>query len=606
MAIFDYQELDSQQSIQLMETSKELAVYANMTGYSGLPIDKVINLLGKTFLNEDYYTNKVHVGLPSNWSETQPHNLKLSEDSLDQWGFYPIDSPITGHTLGGPQVKIVEHHNKQGVIDKLGIVYAGTNSLIDIPDYFQINENTITSKMNPLLEKVKEYAMANNISPENILITGYSLGAGMTNIMAKHRMEFADGFFTSARYIAHESPYIFEDPNIILNMGYENDAVFRMIGNHENFNQALVAADPLLSNSDQAFESSFDNIVLFNNKYASIFWNAQPFSILNIPTGWNAHAAGVTTDAVYRIAESAFYDFTERDSTIIVDGLTAIKRGYVWVEDKFTHTSDHYHSPAFIIGTQHNDLLKGNQQGDYIDGGAGDDKIKTGSGNDRVDGGEGQDKVIIEGNKNEWDLYYYDKETFFLHSAKNNELKQLDNVEDVEFHGKWLWEHKTIELHKTYFNGSINGSADNDHLQGEIIFAGEGNDNLYANGNHNLLHGGEGNDLLFAKGQLSQLFGAEGNDILFAGQGHNILAGGIGNDDFSFSQLGTTATITDFNQYEGDQDRIIFSNNILSDKSQLNLTINQKQQNVLIEYEDINITVENASVSDILNSIEII
>ncbi len=320
MAIFDYKNLNSQQSLELMNTSKNLAVYGNIAGYLGLPADKFINFLGKTVLTDGIYTNKINIALPSGWSEVQPTSLNMPSDSLDSWGFYPIESPLTGFTKGGPQAKIVEHRDENGKVDQLSVVYAGTNSFVDLPDYFQINENTIAPNMKPLLDKVKEYAIANNINSEDILITGYSLGAGMTNIMAKNREQLSDGFFANSKYIAHESPYIFEDGNVILNMGFENDVVYRIIGNEPTMQDAIDSGKFGLVNPDHKFDSSFDNIIIFNDTYASPLWHINPFSILNIPVGWNAHASGLTTDAILRIGNSAFYEFTDRDSTIVVSG----------------------------------------------------------------------------------------------------------------------------------------------------------------------------------------------------------------------------------------------------------------------------------------------
>ncbi len=605
MAMFDYNNLNTQESIELMETSKSLAVFGNISGYLGLPADKMINFLGETLLNESYYTNKVEIALPKGWTEVAPTSLNMAEDTLDSWGFYPIESPITGSALGGPQAKIVEHRDDNGNLDQISVVYAGTNSFVDLPDYFQINENTIADNMNPLLEKVKEYAIENNLSGEDILITGYSLGAGMTNIMAKNKEQFADGFFNNAKYVAHESPYIYEDGDVILNMGFENDVVYRIIGNEPTMQDAIDAGKFGLVNADHKFDSSFDNIILFNDTYASPLWHINPFSILNIPVGWSAHAAGVTSDAVSRIAHSSFYEFTDRDSTVIVSGLTALKRWYTWVGDKASHTSDHYDTPAFIIGSQHNDLLKGHSGGDYIDAGAGNDQIKVGAGNDRIDGGEGFDRVILEGKQEDWDIFQ-SNDTYFINSHCNLGLKQLENVEQIQFRNKWLWERVNLNLEDAEINTATLGSDTDDKLEGETIFAGKGDDLLISNGDNVLLHGGEGNDTLIANGIKNELYGAEGNDVLFAGKGENILSGGIGNDGFAFSQYGTKAVVTDFNAYSGDKDQLLFSKDILESTDELSLVATQQGNDVIIQYDAIDITIQDTNLYDVLSSSVII
>ncbi len=606
MAIFDYKNLNTAKSIELMETSKDLAVYGNMAGYMGLPADKLINLLGKSFLADGIYTNQIHVGLPKDWTEVKPVSLNLTDDALDSWGYYQIESPLTGFTTGGPQAKIVEHRDENGKIDQLSVVYAGTNSLVDLPDYFQINENTIAPNMNPLLEKVKEYALANDLTSEDILITGYSLGAGMTNVMAKNKDQFADGFFANAKYVAHESPYIYEDGNVILNMGFENDVVYRIIGNEPTMQDAIEAADFGLVNPDYKFDSTFDNIIIFNDTYASPLWNFKPFSILNIPTGWNAHASGTTSDAISRIGHSSFYEFTDRDSTVVVSGLTALKRWYTWVEDKYSHTSDHYETPAFIIGSKYNDLLKGNIGGDYIDAGKGNDYIKLGEGNDRVDGGEGKDTVLLEGTKEDWDFYKIDDSNYFINSHNGLGLKQLENVEQIRYQDGLLWNRATHDINTNQMLDATVGTEQDDQIEGSVIFAGKGDDTLKATGNNNLLHGGEGNDILIANGEFSALYGAEGNDVLFTAKGDNLLSGGVGDDGFSFSQVGTKATITDFNAYSGDHDQLFFSKEIFASERELSFAISQQGDDVLIKYDAIDVTVQNSLLNDVLLATAII
>ncbi|QGQ71536.1 hypothetical protein [Halomonas sp. PA16-9] len=60
---------------------------------------------------------------------------------------------------------------------------------MDIVDYLQLNAGTIAPNLEPLLVALKNYSQANGLEAEDTLITGYSLGGGMVNIMARFREE---------------------------------------------------------------------------------------------------------------------------------------------------------------------------------------------------------------------------------------------------------------------------------------------------------------------------------------------------------------------------------------------------------------------------------
>ena len=76
----------------------------------------------------------------------------------------------------------------------------------------------------------------------------------MVNIMARFREELADGFFAEADYIGHESPLIYDDPEVVYNYGYENDAVYRVAGDADTFLEALQEQGPLLTHPNTSYE----------------------------------------------------------------------------------------------------------------------------------------------------------------------------------------------------------------------------------------------------------------------------------------------------------------------------------------------------------------
>lgn len=300
----------------------------------------------------------------------------------------------------GPQAKIFGEYDAQGNITGISVTFAGTNSLIDILDYFQLNTGELAAYLEPLLSAVRDFAVKNGLSAEDVLITGYSLGGGMTNLMAEYRESLAGGFFANSNYVGCASPLICDDPGVVLNYGYENDVVYRIVGDEATWQDAVAAGDPGLVNPDSRYDSSLDNIVLFNDMYASSIWDVDPFfSIVNIPVAWYAHIDGTLSDAHMRIANNPFYEFMERDSTTVVANLSSASRSTTWVQDKDVVTSDHYGTTAFIIGSKHGDLLQGGKAGDYIYGGEGDDTMRTGAGADRIDGGAGSDTLRLDGTK---------------------------------------------------------------------------------------------------------------------------------------------------------------------------------------------------------------
>lgn len=617
MGMFDYKDYSGAQAAELIILSKQLAVYGSVSGIMGLPTGQIMQGLADTFLSGGTYANPINLQLPAGWQEITPTQLGLPADTLDFYGYYPIESPITGFLPSGPQAKILGQYDQNGKLTQISIVFAGTNSPVDVLDYFQMNENTITPNMEPLLNAVKDFAIANHLSGKDILVTGYSLGGAMTNIMAKNRADLADGFFNDAQYIGHAAPYIYDNPEVVVNMGFENDVVHRVVGNEANVRDAIEAGKPGLVNPDSHFASSYDNVVLFNDAYASPLWDVSLFSILNIPFGWYAHIDGLLTNAETRIANSAFYEYTAPDSTVIVSSLSALSRSTTWVEDKAAPTSDHYGTPAFIIGTQYNDLLKGGLGGDYIDAGAGNDKIKTSAGADRIEGGEGTDTLILEGTRNDWDVYRTQDGTLFFNPHDGSGLKQVSGIEQVTFSNEIFSQSRpyTVEAdgladHRyTIFKGlnknisyseAVKGTVGNDHLHGKIVFAGDGNDVLQALDNGSLLHGGTGADILIGGAGNDTLYGAEGNDILLASGGRDIMYGDVGNDQFVFDGSSGQTQIKDFNTYAGDDDRLIFTKEVFASEDALAAAAQQCGSDVMITHGNMSITLHNSTLADVL------
>ena len=173
----------------------------------------------------------------------------------------------------------------------------------------------------------------------------------------------------------------------MLNIGYENDPVFRALDG-SSFNLSSVGVH------DAAKASATDNIVSFNDHYASTAWNVLPFSILNIPT-WISHLPTAYGDGMNRVLASTFYDLTSKDSTIIVANLSDPARANTWVQDLNRNAEPHKGS-TFIIGSDGNDLIQGGQGNDYLEGRAGNDTFRDGGGYNILLGGHGNNVLDLQ------------------------------------------------------------------------------------------------------------------------------------------------------------------------------------------------------------------
>lgn len=609
MSMFNFRNFDKRTSIDLMHTTKQLAEYGNVVGFA-----KIIPNFMTGFKNA--------LALPEGWRSLTPSELNLPASALDNRGYYTITSSVTGDRPingAGPQVALLGKFDKSGKLSKIAVSWAGTNDLLDIADYFHLNEGKIAPHMNPILETVKTYAIKHGIKGEDVIITGYSLGGGFTNIMAEHRESLADGFYNNSIYVGHASPVIYDNPDVILNMGYENDAVYRILGNHKTIADAINGGGPVLSNIDGNFASSIDNVVLVTGAYASVFWqpsNPLTVSLLNKPQGWAAHTAAIGRDTLHRIADSKFYDLMHKDSRVIVDQLKPIEALTMWVADKGKMA---HKVGSFMIGSEKNNLIQGSNHSNYIEAGAGNDRIKLGQGADRVDGGTGTDTVVLKGKSQDWEAYRLSDGTLFMNAKDGSGIKQLESVEKIAFDNEIFTqmrpydvkEHSLVSNRFLIKSRNVNvnykdrteGSDGNDVLTAKTVFAKDGDDVLFGLTRQNsLLHGGAGDDRLFGQAGNDTLYGGEGNDYLYGGKGTDTLYGGVGNDIFAFdNQSSGTSIIRDFNSFSGDRDVLSF-NNLFSDATALSRATRSFGEDVHIKAHDVQIIVQNTTLETVLNN----
>lgn len=618
MAMFDYKDYSTEDAAQLVDEAHRLSAYTNASDFYTLPGDNILNLAGT--VSGDLFPNKINVDIPDGWRELTPSDLGVSDDLIDRAGYFKIESFYTGTAVEGPQAKIFAKYDDAGNVTKVNLNFSGTNGLADILDYLNLNTREGVELLEPILDIVKDFTLANGLNGSDVLVSGYSLGAGIANVMAEDREVLSDGFFTDSDYMAFAVPKIYDNSDVVLNFGYENDVVHRAAGNSDTFLEALGQAKPGLVNSDSEFGSSTDNVVLFNDIYASAIWNLSPFSILNIPVAWNAHVSGVTTDAITRIKESTFYEYTDKDSVVVISELSAISRSTNWVRDKATHTSDHFGDSAFIIGTQFDDLIQGGSNSDYIDAGIGNDTIRVGFGVDHIDGGTGNDELRLEGRSGDWNVYQMQDDTLFFVDKNGNNLVEADNIESVSFQKELVSHAYNYSITDDglndnqpglswFFNRDVSfgrateGTDGNDGLYGNVVFGRGGDDSINGTSKSNVLHGGGDNDNLQGWAGNDRLFGGEGDDRLDGGRGNDQLIGGLGNDIFVFGRRSGHDIIVDFDNDVGYKDVLSFDSGLFRDSNELAASSSQKGDDVVINFSRANsVTIENAMLDDVLSS----
>ncbi|WP_269456137.1 calcium-binding protein [Rhizobium quercicola] len=550
MAIFDYKGRDA---------SAEVSEAFNLARYGQLRAFGALGELGTTLTG-----TSGNFAPPAGWHDLTAADVELPGDDVDSFGFFH------GSTSLSAQVKILAYTGTSGNIERLGISFAGTSDIGDLPDYLTLAKGQYLDQFVYVLEAAARFAAAHGLTGEDVVVTGYSLGGGATNIMAERSSAVADGFYDTANYFGFDSPNIYDNSDKIMNFGGENDLVYRSLGTStdsiiEGFTEALV-------HKDREFGSSNDNTVLFNDFYANPLSPFGPTSVFNVVGGWNSHITNLFADAFATMARSSFASIMEKDSAIVVSQLSDLLRPVTWVEDVARDTSSHFGAPAFILGSDQADLLRDGKASDFLEGFAGNDRFSLSTGNDTVAGGDGTDTVQLAGAIGNYEAIRLSDGTLVMRGLSGQYgLKEMTSVERIEF-GSLVPTTYTVTntkldtllfADKTYA-AHVEGTAGNDNLVGtagvDRIFGLAGNDVIRGGAGNDLLHGGTGNDQLFGDAGDDDLYGGIGNDVLSGGAGNDRLSGGVGSDVFDFSKIASGRdVITDFNKGVEGHDTLLFS-----------------------------------------------
>ena len=534
MGVYDYKNFGTADSKALFSDAMAITLYSyhNLdngfaVGYQhngfglGLPATLVTALIGGTD------SQGVIPGIPWN-----PDSEKAALDAVKKAGWTPITAAQLGYegktdargTFFGEkagytsaQVEILGKYDAQGHLTEIGIAFRGTsgpreiligdsigdviNDLLAAFGPKDYAKNYVGEAFGNLMNDVVAFAKANGLTGKDVLVSGHSLGGLAVNSMADLSTSKWGGFFQDSNYIAYASPTQ-SSTDKVLNVGYENDPVFRALDG-STFTGASLGVH------DAPKESATDNIVSFNDHYASAAWNVLPFSIVNIPT-WISHLPTAYGDGMNRVIESKFYDLTSKDSTIIVANLSDPARANTWVQDLNRNAETHKGS-TFIIGSDGNDLIQGGSGNDYLEGRAGNDTFRDGGGYNILLGGSGNNTLELQKSVNTFDFANDGAGNLYIRDANGGISITRDIGSIVTKEPGFLW---------GLFKDDVTHSVTATGLKvGNNVTQYESS-----------VKGTSGVDILKAKAGGDWLFGLDGNDHLIGGAGNDVFVGGAGND----------------------------------------------------------------------------
>lgn len=443
------------------------------------------------------------------------------------------------------EAEVLGKYDGAGKLIGIGIAFRGTGGL-GYSDTFGDMKNNLLAAVGPvdyatnyaknafdtLLKDVAAFAITHGLNAKDVLVSGHSLGGLGVNSLAELSGNNWGGFFKDANYIAFASPTQSATGNNVLNIGYENDPVFRVL-------DGTTFSSGSLGKHDGHQDSATNNIVNFNDQYASTAQNLVPFSILN-PLNWSAHGSLGYADGLNRVIDSRFYDLTDKDSTLIVSNLSESSRGSTWVEDLGRSGEPHIGS-TFIIGTDSNDWLKGGAGNDFIEGRDGNDRFRDDGGYNLLLGGKGSNTFELQKPLQNFSFANDGDGTLYVRDAyggisMTRDIGALVSKES----GSW-WGSKDITYNVTangllngseltHYNHSLNGDAYGNTLvasvDGDWLFGNAGDDLLRSDKSHVTFVGGAGNDVMHASGGGNNTFlfsGAFGFDAINGYQGSDKL-----------------------------------------------------------------------------------
>ncbi|RUT42072.1 polyurethanase [Pseudomonas sp. PAMC 29040] len=547
MAVFDYKDVGSNVSAALFKDALAITLYSyhNLdngfaVGYqkngmgTGLPATLVKAVLGGVD------SQGVVPGIPWN-----PDSEKLAREAVEKAGWSPISAQQLGYAgkvdqrgtffgekpgYDSAQVEILGKYDADGQLTAIGIGFRGTSgpreSLISdsigdaISDLLaaigpaDYAKNYTGNAFDSLLGKVAAFAGSQGLAGKDVLVSGHSLGGLAVNSLADLSGDHWSGFYRDASYIAFASPTQSTVTSNVLNIGYENDPVFRALNGSDFSLSSLGVHD-----ANQA--SATNNIVSFNDHYASVAWNLMPFSIANVST-WVTHLPSGYESGMNRILDSAFYDLTHKDSTIVVANLSNPARENNWVQD-LNRNAEKHTGTTLIIGSEGNDLIRGGRGNDFLEGRDGNDSFRDSGGYNIILGGKGVNTLDLQQSLNRVDVVNDGQGTLYVRDNHGGITLARDISLLVSDEPGWLGLSKAVS-HRVADDGLWAGNSRTDYTHS--VNAGPGDSTLKA---------GDHGDWLLGQGGNDHLLGSAGNDVFIGGAGDDLLESVGGSNTFVFN-----------------------------------------------------------------------
>jgi hypothetical protein len=273
--------------------------------------------------------------IPAGWNVVTPAQLGVGSQYSD--GIYFTD----------PASRASAIVLQQG--SKYIVAFRGTDDSTDTQHFPELFTGAYIHHYDPLLNGL----VANAPSGASFAFTGASLGGGATNLMADIAGSAFGGRFAAATFVGIAS-HVIKTAAGILNIGFENDPVYKGIDGYADF------------------PSSLDNLVLATDKYMAGNYDGQH------PLDAYAHSAFLGFEALGRVAQSVFYESMTPDSVLIFD----VNAGLV--QDV---TPGRENTGAFYLGeTAADDSITGRNGNDFLEGFGGNDTLNGGPGADAIDG----------------------------------------------------------------------------------------------------------------------------------------------------------------------------------------------------------------------------
>jgi Domain of unknown function (DUF4214)/RTX calcium-binding nonapeptide repeat (4 copies) len=306
-----------------------------LTGFN-ISLDKV-GLLGQA-------SQAAFVGgnIPAGWNVVTPAQLGLGSQYSD--GIYFTDPTSRASA-------IVLQQDSSYIV-----AFRGTDDPIDTLYYPELLTGTYIHHYDPLLNGL----IATAPLGAAFAFTGASLGGAATNLLANIAGSEFGGQFAAATFVGFASPII-KTAAGILNLGFENDPIYKAINGYADF------------------PSSLDNLVLATSQYMA--GNYDGLHLLD----YYAHSSALGFEALGRVAQSVFYDFMTPDSVLIFDANAGL------VQDV---TPGRENTGAFYLGENVADSIAGRNGNDFLEGFGGNDQLFGLSGNDTLWGGAGNDIIF--------------------------------------------------------------------------------------------------------------------------------------------------------------------------------------------------------------------